>query len=66
MVGTIVSARFNGVVREPMLKVIHIVRAMEYKDEHGGPVIFQRLQDVIVQGPIQSSKSSLPVFSLVA
>jgi len=48
------SARYSGVLREPMLKVIHMMRAMEYKDEYDEPVIFRELQDVIGQFPFQA------------
>ena len=40
--GAQLSARYSGVVRELMLKVIHIVRAMEYKDDCHFPAAARR------------------------
>ena len=34
-----------------MVKVIHLVRAMEYRDSHDEPVVFRELQNVFGQFP---------------
>jgi len=44
----------NGVLREPYLKVVHFMRAMEYQDEKSRPIILSNLIDVIGQFPYAS------------
>jgi len=44
----------NGVLREPYLKVVHFMRAMEYKDEKSRPIILSNLIEVIGQFPYAS------------
>ena len=34
-----------------MVKIIHVMRAMEYRDAHDGPIIFRQLHDVVGQFP---------------
>ena len=48
------SAATQGCLREPMVKVIHLFRSMEYKDGSGDPVFFRELQDLMGQYPYQS------------
>ena len=44
-----VNAKYSGTLREPMVKVVHLMRAMEYRDAHDEPIVFRQLQDVIGQ-----------------
>lgn len=46
--------QFHGSLREPMLKVIHFMRSMEYQDVAHEDVVFRELQDVLGQFPFQS------------
>jgi cullin-associated NEDD8-dissociated protein 1 len=49
-----VAASTQGCLREPLLKVIHMMRSMEYQDGAGDPVMFRELQDLIGQYPFQA------------
>ena len=42
---------YSGTLREPMVKVIHLVRAMECRDAHDEPIVFRQLQNVFGQFP---------------
>jgi uncharacterized protein (DUF1800 family)/uncharacterized protein (DUF1501 family) len=44
----------QGVLREPLLKIIHFLRAMEYEEQGLDHIVFNKLQDVIGQFPFQS------------
>ncbi|CAJ1332243.1 unnamed protein product [Effrenium voratum] len=44
----------NGALREPFLKVIHLMRSMEYKDNSARPVFLRNLIDTIGQFPYAS------------
>ena len=44
----------GGALREPILKILHLLRAMEYQDLYGSPVIIKDLQDVIGQFPFSA------------
>ncbi|CAJ1389654.1 unnamed protein product [Effrenium voratum] len=46
--------QFHGSLREPMLKLIHFLRSMEYVDAKQELVVFEELQDVLGQFPFQS------------
>ena len=46
-----VNAKYSGKLREPIIKVIHLVRAMEYRDAHDEPIVFRQLQNVFGQFP---------------
>jgi len=48
------SVSYRGTLREPYLKIIHLMRSMEYKDSEGAEVVFQELHEVIGQFPFQS------------
>ncbi|CAJ1395594.1 unnamed protein product [Effrenium voratum] len=48
------SRQFHGSLREPMLKLIHFMRSMEYMDVSQEFVVFKELQDVLGQFPFQS------------
>jgi len=48
------NSTVEGALREPVLKFIHVMRSMEYKDRQEGPVVFRELQDLIGQFPHQS------------
>ena len=68
------DAATQGSLREPMVKVIHLLRSMEYKDGAGDPVFFRELQDLIGQYPYQapsvfnffSSDFELPMESMMS
>merc|ERR1719322_1628271 len=45
---------FDGALREPFMKFIHLMRSMEYKDRSSSPVVFKELQEVIGQFPFQA------------
>jgi hypothetical protein len=45
---------FEGALREPFLKLIHLMRSMEYRDGAKSPVAFKELQEVIGQFPFQA------------
>eukprot|EP00450_Noctiluca_scintillans_P010731 CAMPEP_0194488180 /NCGR_PEP_ID=MMETSP0253-20130528/8192_1 /TAXON_ID=2966 /ORGANISM="Noctiluca scintillans" /LENGTH=1799 /DNA_ID=CAMNT_0039328509 /DNA_START=26 /DNA_END=5425 /DNA_ORIENTATION=+ len=45
---------YGGALREPMLKILHLLRAMEYEDLYGSPIIFRELQDVIGEFPFDA------------
>eukprot|EP00434_Breviolum_minutum_P034158 symbB.v1.2.030222.t2/scaffold3380.1/size79486/8 len=44
----------NGAMREPLIKVIHFMRSMEYKDNTGRNVLFSNLMPLIGQFPYSS------------
>lgn len=44
----------QGTLREPLLKLMHFMRAMEYKDKDDEMVVFKELQEVMGQFPFQS------------
>ena len=44
----------NGLLREPYLKVVHLMRSMEYQDEGARPVVLRNLVDSIGQYPYAS------------
>ena len=46
--------QFHGSLREPMLKLVHFMRSMEYQDVAHEDVVFRELQDVLGQFPFQS------------
>ena len=46
-----VNAKYSGTLHEPMVKVIHLVRAMEYRDAHDEPIVFRQSQNVFGQFP---------------
>jgi len=46
--------QFHGSLREPILKLIHFMRSMEYKDVNQEEVVLRQLQDVLGQFPFQS------------
>ena len=41
------NEKYSGTLREPMVKVIYLVRAMEYKDAHDEPIVFRQLRNVL-------------------
>ena len=41
-----VNAKYSGTLRESMVKVIHSVSAMEYRDAHVEPIVFRQFQNV--------------------
>lgn len=41
----------EGVLREPMLKIVHVLRSMEYKDSANEPIVFENLEETIGQFP---------------
>eukprot|EP00746_Dinoflagellata_sp_MGD_P086016 gnl/MRDRNA2_/MRDRNA2_34029_c0_seq1.p1 gnl/MRDRNA2_/MRDRNA2_34029_c0~~gnl/MRDRNA2_/MRDRNA2_34029_c0_seq1.p1 ORF type:complete len:1786 (-),score=331.31 gnl/MRDRNA2_/MRDRNA2_34029_c0_seq1:135-5372(-) len=43
----------NGRLREPLIKLVHVLRSMEYKDEKGRAVIMKNLLNDIGQWPYQ-------------
>jgi len=48
------EGRYQGALREPLLKLMHFMRAMEYTDVADEPVVFRRLQEVIGQFPFEA------------
>eukprot|EP00931_Biecheleriopsis_adriatica_P014766 TRINITY_DN1167_c0_g1_i6.p1 TRINITY_DN1167_c0_g1~~TRINITY_DN1167_c0_g1_i6.p1 ORF type:complete len:1841 (-),score=350.18 TRINITY_DN1167_c0_g1_i6:148-5670(-) len=44
----------QGSLREPLLKIVHLMRSMEYKDIDNIHVVFDELQDLIGQFPFQA------------
>ena len=46
--------QFHGSLREPMLKLMHFMRSMEYQDVTRENVVLRELQDVLGQFPFQS------------
>lgn len=44
----------NGALREPYLKVIHLMRSMEYEDESSRPIFMRNIIDAIGQFPYAS------------
>eukprot|EP00933_Yihiella_yeosuensis_P021713 TRINITY_DN1715_c0_g1_i2.p1 TRINITY_DN1715_c0_g1~~TRINITY_DN1715_c0_g1_i2.p1 ORF type:complete len:1866 (-),score=308.01 TRINITY_DN1715_c0_g1_i2:397-5517(-) len=44
----------NGALREPLIKILHFMRAMDYRDQSGRNVMMENLQDRIGQFPYQS------------
>jgi len=44
----------DGLLREPMLKLVHFMRSMEYADNDDQQIVFKQLQNVIGQFPYQS------------
>ena len=46
-----VNAKYSGILCESMVKVIHLVRAMEYRDAHDELIVFRQLQNVFGQFP---------------
>ena len=44
-----VDAKYSCTLREPMVKVIHSVSAVEYRDAHDEPIVFSQLQNVFGQ-----------------
>ena len=47
-----VNAKYSGTLREPMVKVIHSMRAVEYRDAHDEPIVFSQFQNVFGQFPL--------------
>ena len=45
---------YGGALREPLLKILHLMRSMEYEDSVASPVMFRDLQDVIGQFPFNA------------
>ena len=46
-----VNANYSGTLREPMVKVIHSMKALEYRDAHDEPILFRQFQNVFGQFP---------------
>ena len=46
-----VDAKYSCTLREPMVKVIHSVSAVEYRDAHDEPIVFRQFQNVFGQFP---------------
>ena len=46
-----VNQKYSGTLREPMVRVIHLVRATEYRVSHDEPIVFRELQNVFGQFP---------------
>eukprot|EP00408_Alexandrium_pacificum_P016694 CAMPEP_0171184308 /NCGR_PEP_ID=MMETSP0790-20130122/15723_1 /TAXON_ID=2925 /ORGANISM="Alexandrium catenella, Strain OF101" /LENGTH=1834 /DNA_ID=CAMNT_0011649303 /DNA_START=65 /DNA_END=5569 /DNA_ORIENTATION=+ len=46
-----VATTIDGALREPMLKFMHLMRSMEYRDSDESPVVFEHLHEVIGQFP---------------
>jgi cullin-associated NEDD8-dissociated protein 1 len=44
----------QGALREPLIKIIHFLRAMEYVDSNHSEIVFDKLDDVIGEEPFQS------------
>ena len=45
------NAKYSCTLREPMVKVIHLVSAVEYRDAHDEPIVFRQFQNVFGQFP---------------
>ena len=43
------NAKYSGTLRASMVKVIHSVSAVEYRDAHDEPIVFSQLQNVFGQ-----------------
>lgn len=48
----------TGALREPMLKIIHFMRAMGYQDAAAQPIVFKDQQDTIGQFPFGATTAS--------
>jgi len=48
------SSANDGKLREPMLKLMHFLRAMEYADAKNEPIVLEMLDDVVGQFPYLS------------
>ena len=57
-----VDAKYKCTLREPMIKVIHSVSAVEYRDAHNEPIVFRQFQDVFGQFPFLAPRSSTFTF----
>ncbi|CAE7202317.1 unnamed protein product [Symbiodinium natans] len=44
----------RGALREPLVKIVHFLRAMEFVDAAGRELLFQELQDLLGQAPFMS------------
>ena len=44
-----VNAKYSGTLREPVVKVIHLVSSVEYRDAHDEPIVFGQLLNVFGQ-----------------
>jgi len=45
----------DGLLREPMLKLIHVMRSMEYEDWKQEPIVLRKIQEEIGQFPYYSA-----------
>lgn len=45
------EASCHGALREPLMKIIHVMRSMGYEDDFRGPIIFEDQQNTIGQFP---------------
>ena len=54
-----VDAKYSCTLRGPMVKVIHSVSAVKYRDAHDEPIVFRQLQDVINCSRSWLSRSSI-------
>ena len=50
-----VDANYSGTLREPLVKVIHSVSAVEYRDAHDEPIVFRQFPNVFGQFPRSST-----------
>jgi len=48
------SSQSRGTLREPLVKLVHFLRATEFVDAGGRELIFKELQDLIGQAPFMS------------
>merc|ERR1740129_477638 len=48
------TGKENGLLREPMLKLVHFMRSMNYEDAKRWPVVFKNLENAIGQFPYKS------------
>ena len=48
------AASRRGALREPLIKLVHFLRAMDFEDAAGREIMFLELQELIGQGPFGS------------
>ncbi|CAE7572782.1 rbcL, partial [Symbiodinium sp. CCMP2456] len=48
------GASRRGALREPLVKIVHFLRAMDFEDAAGREIMFEELQELIGQGPFGS------------
>ena len=52
------TAQTTGVLREPLIKIVHLLRAMDYVDNEDNELIIKDIAEDLGQGPYESRKSS--------